>query len=42
LFTPVLAEIISSDEGATGKLREAADNRNANEEVKFKGNDDER
>jgi hypothetical protein len=42
LFIPVPEEIISRDEGATGKFREAADNRNANEEVKVKGNDDER
>jgi hypothetical protein len=35
-------EIINRDEGATGKFREAVDNRNANEEVKFKGNYDER
>jgi hypothetical protein len=35
-------EIISRGEGATGTFREAADNRNANEEVTFKGNDDER
>jgi hypothetical protein len=39
---PYPSGIISSDEGATGKFRVAADNRNANEGVKFKGNYDER
>jgi hypothetical protein len=42
LFSPVLEELKSHDEDATGKFRAAADNKNANEKVRFKGNDEVR